>query len=191
MNGMRNLLKQSKIRPREIHDKERCNMDDLVKEIYEKLVEEETWGGLEEPVFEDEEDLQAFLDTLDSYWYASDFDFNELKTKIHELFLLHDGLTEGNYYARYLQLADNRVLWECETANDEDLQVYQLFVNKAISDFEKETGVEIFLLGRNSRHVCVKHTYENALKYQDLVQVQQRLEKQLIKDYNEEMGENT
>ncbi len=46
-----------------------------------------------------------------------------------------------------------------------DREVYDFTVACAVQDFEAETGVRVFLLGRSGRHVCVEDTPRNRRHY--------------------------
>lgn len=85
---------------------------------------------------------------------------------------------------RFLQLSDNHTLWECDTTGDEDLTIYNSFVDDYCSQFEQRTGVVVALCGRSSRHVCVADNFENAENYDDLCRLQQQLEDRMIEEYN-------
>ena len=88
------------------------------------------------------------------------------------------------YYRGYIQLHNNRTLWDINLANEIDEQHYSILLDNAIAEFESKTGQEVFLLGRSGRHVCVNDTEENRKNYSRLKRLALRLEKELIKDFN-------
>ena len=53
-------------------------------------------------------------------------------------------------------------------------------VNAAAEKFERITGVPIYLLGCSGRHVCVELNKENAKRFDELQDVQEKLEKEFI-----------
>ena len=155
----------------------------LAEEIYNKLVYDDSWGDLWS--FDDiKTDVQGFLDTLDSFWYEEDFDREQLLKTIQETFELYKNMRERLYEGQ-LQLSSNQTMWECTFKNDMDVEWYWQFVETAKKTFMDRTGVEIFCLGRGSRHVCVPHTYQNALQYDKLCEEQRILEKWVIQAYQE------
>jgi len=89
----------------------------------------------------------------------------------------------------YLQLHDNHTMWEIDVGEDdlsgEELsRMYEFLVNNAIVDFKSETGVEVYLLGRSGRHVCVDYNLDNLIDYDRLKNTALGLEKEVINNIN-------
>ena len=82
----------------------------------------------------------------------------------------------------YIQLSDNHTMWDINVDISE--YKYSDMVDFAISKFESKTGVDLYLLGRSGRHVCVKLTLDNLEKYKELSEIQSKLEKELVNDIN-------
>lgn len=87
----------------------------------------------------------------------------------------------------YIELSDNHTLWDFDFELDKSESAifettYCDEVNRAAEDFEQETGVELFYLGRSGRHVCVIDNFENARLYASLQEIQKRLESEVIKN---------
>lgn len=96
----------------------------------------------------------------------------------------------------YIQLSDNRTIWKLDsldmsvdddTAEDMDYLYYSL-VDSACQKFQEKSGVEVFLLGRSGRHVCVEDTDQNRRRYRSLCNLQSKLEKWVIDTYNKEVA---
>jgi len=96
----------------------------------------------------------------------------------------------------YIQLSDNHTIWKLDsldmsvdddTAEDMDYLYYSL-VYSACQKFQEKSGVEVFLLGRSGRHVCVEDTDQNRRRYRSLCNLQSKLEKWVIDTYNKEVA---
>ena len=57
---------------------------------------------------------------------------------------------------------------------------YQAKVDWATDVFESKSGTDVYLLGRSGRHVCVRDTVDNALRYVDLKMLARQLENSVI-----------
>lgn len=89
----------------------------------------------------------------------------------------------------YIQLSDNHTALQLDC--DIEPEMYGTLVDRAIEDFKQETGVDLYLLGRSGRHVCVDVNLHNLLNYATLCQVQSKLEKKVINDCREAAGSIT
>ena len=95
---------------------------------------------------------------------------------------------EDRYSDNYIELNDHNIFNRLDfngaikTSNDETIfyEVYTYLVNAAAEKFERITGVPIYLLGRSGRHVCVELNKENAKRFDELQDVQEKLEKEFI-----------
>ena len=106
-------------------------------------------------------------------------DIEELKDAIGKVFILINNL---DYYDGYIELNDNRTLWEIN--KELDMDDYSIYVESAVKEFENMTGVTLYLLGRGSRHICVENTYKNAERFEELCNIQHKLETKLINTIN-------
>lgn len=83
----------------------------------------------------------------------------------------------------YLELHQNRTCWKLENDKKSD-DDYLFLVEEAIKMFKEKTSVEIFLLGRSGRHVCVQDIPENSKRYIKLEKLSLELEKWVIEQFN-------
>lgn len=95
---------------------------------------------------------------------------------------------DSESHTAYIELNDNHTLWEIEIPedinSDEFDMMYSDIVSKAAEDFKEETGTSLFLVGRMGRHACVEANLQNALRYNELKEVQEKLEKEVIEKAN-------
>jgi hypothetical protein len=70
-----------------------------------------------------------------------------------------------------------------ETNDDYD-DLWGMIVRDACVDFQERTGVEVYLLGRSNRHVCVEDSPENSRRYQYLRRIALELEQVAIDAFN-------
>ena len=67
---------------------------------------------------------------------------------------------------------------------DIEIEEYWRLASEKFIEFERITGVEIYTEGRSARHICVDNTLINAYRYDELRNIQQRLEQELIDEIN-------
>lgn len=87
----------------------------------------------------------------------------------------------------YLELHRNATERELNNPRLDAEQGYSLYnalVRWAIYEFEHRTGIEVYLLGRSGRHVCVEDTPANSRRYQQLKRLALQIERAVIADYN-------
>ena len=58
----------------------------------------------------------------------------------------------------------------------------RVYLDDACLEFQQKTGVEVYLLGRSGRHVCVDNTFENAIQYEELCDVQSKMQDKYVED---------
>jgi len=101
---------------------------------------------------------------------------------------LEDLIYEAKYYedgyTMYLQLHDNHTLYDIDNPNFTDQDYYDLTMTVS-DEFEEQTGIEVYGLGRSGRHICVDLTLENLENYKDLVDTALELEKWFIEQAND------
>lgn len=99
---------------------------------------------------------------------------------------------QDGYGPTYIQLSDNPTVWELDPkgvemdGENEDFANYYYWdlVNSACKQFEQKSGVEVYLLGRSGRHVCVEDNAQNRRRYRSLCNLQQKLEKWVVTTFN-------
>lgn len=125
------------------------------------------------------EELQLELDCLDSWWYADDFNEQQLRETMKKAIDLADNI---KLYEGYIELSDKHTLWNIEGhISDEE---YSAQVEDALSRFEEETGTKAYCLGRSGRHVCVENTYANASRLDELREKQHTIENNMVEFIN-------
>lgn len=70
------------------------------------------------------------------------------------------------YYQGNLELSRRHILWEI--TNNIDEESYSGFVEEWLDKFKNLTGAEVELLGRSSRHCCIKNIDKNRFYYANL-----------------------
>lgn len=83
-----------------------------------------------------------------------------------------------------LELNDNHTLWDINAPDgyegEFDIENYQYLVDQALDDFVEITGVEAYQDGRMGRHIVVDVTFDNMLRFDELKEVQEKLEADVI-----------
>ena len=136
-----------------------------------------------------------FLNVLYSD-YIDYFDVEEkLQQYIKALYELINN-KEINYYNNYIELSKdyvwNKILDECEKEVDTDLltndkynlimDIASMYLDDLVNRFEYESGgVQLYIFGRGSRHICVDNTLKNIIKLDELIDLQQKYQKEYIK----------
>ena len=94
-------------------------------------------------------------------------------------------MTNFKFYDGDLELHDNHTMWNINKHfHWED---YENAVHLACIDMERHyKDLEIYLLGRSGRHVCVKDTPVNRRRYQQLVEYAKKAEQEIIDYFNNE-----
>lgn len=116
---------------------------------------------------------------LDTYFYEEDIERIDLSSlsKFAEL------LRRVKFYKGYIELSDNRTMWDINNVNVDEI-VYEQYIDIYVDEFTRKTNVEVFLLGRSGRHVCVDDDAYNIINYEYLKDVQYDLEKQFVAELN-------
>ena len=151
----------------------------LAREVFNKQVSGADW---DDSIFDN---LQDNLDTLESWWDIEDYNRDILIRTIKGAIEVYNNTIE-NLYRRdgytYLQLSDRPTILELK--RDISPDEYSSLVEEACDKFKAQTGVEVYCEGRSGRHICVDYTYDNALRYNELCQIQTSLEKWVIDTVN-------
>lgn len=115
-------------------------------------------------------------------YYWSKYDFTERvfnNTKEHLENLLY-GAEFYDDHGLYLQLHDNHTFWNMGPTAYDDFEIMAI-LDDAVEGFEKETGIEVFGLGRSGRHICVDFNLHNLENYDKLVDTALKWESWFIK----------
>ena len=83
----------------------------------------------------------------------------------------------------YLELNDNHTMYDLNDNGKSEEEWYSIVKSKEV-EFENETDVPLKFLGRSGRHVCVDLNLENIINYDKLKEVQERLEKEAVAEFN-------
>lgn len=86
----------------------------------------------------------------------------------------------------YLELSDNHTMYDLNDNGKSEEEWYSIIDSKSV-EFENETDVPLKFLGRSGRHVCVDLNLKNIINYNKLKEVQERLEKEAVAEFNNEV----
>lgn len=89
-------------------------------------------------------------------------------------------------YEGYLQLHDNYTIWDLDNKKRLDDDYFDL-VNLATEEFKDITGIDLHLLGRSGRHVCIEDNINNSKNYKRYQNLALKLEQQVIDRFNEKI----
>lgn len=153
----------------------------LCKFMYDNYIKESDYGynvrykvgfyNVEEIEMPDFEEVDSeFYDVLDEDVYI------EACNKLIDL------LCDVEYYDGYIQLSDNRTINKIHANISNDM--YDMELESVIKEFENMNNVEVYLLGRSYRHVCVEDEFDNVYRYADLVKKAERAEEEFINRIN-------
>jgi hypothetical protein len=113
----------------------------------------------------------------------------ELKNMVEEMY---DLLCDVKFYHGLLELSDDRIEFEkvdfskLDTNQINDIEcTRQMLLDNAIKKFESKTKIDICLEGRSNRHVCIENTLKNALKFDELRQLQKEIKEEYVEKVNE------
>ncbi len=165
------MKKQLNNKTNELHESATQNINmDLFSYILNECLSIYQRGQYEFSEFPTYEEI---VDTYDDR--ITKKDYNKVIKTINNLpdlkFYMSDGIA-------YLQLSDEHTLFRIDSGIDD--VSYNLLIEDAAEAFESKTGVKIFGLGRSGRHICVKNTPENILRYEELCDIQSELEQKVI-----------
>lgn len=114
-------------------------------------------------------------------------DFNKACETIKEAIEKAEFYYDDN--SLYIQLSDNQTVYEL-TNEEKPVEEWYSIVNSKEVEFENETDTKLYFLGRSARHVCVDNNVHNLLNYDSLCEIQERLEKEAVEEFNStEMNE--
>lgn len=95
---------------------------------------------------------------------------------------------EVKYYDGYLELSDDHIMWKINADIDE--YEYWTLADAFLEQFEKDYNVsDVGYLGRSGRHVVCPDTWENVLRYDELVAGMEKCQQEFIDYINSNYGE--
>ena len=120
--------------------------------------------------------------------YYSSYDFTAADAlQIYKDFA---AIGEIKYYEGYLELSDDRIMWEINADIDE--YEYWTLADAFLEQFEKDYNVsEVTYLGRSGRHVVCLNTWENVSRYDELVAGMKKCQQDFIDYINSNYGGST
>lgn len=133
-------------------------------------------------------DDKNYFDYMEDDWdeeFDTNQEFADYAEEVYEL--MHD----INFYQNMIELSADRIDFETidvtkltsEQRNDLETTT-QMYLDDACKKFEKKTGIDIWLEGRSGRHVCVENTLKNAIRYDELCDLQKELKNEYIEKVN-------
>ena len=133
-------------------------------------------------------DDRNYFDYMEEDWdkeFDTHQEFADYAEDVYEL--MHD----INFYQNMIELSADRIDFETidvtkltsEQRNDLETTT-QMYLDDACKKFEKKTGIDIWLEGRSGRHVCVENTLKNAIRYDELCDLQKELKNEYIEKVN-------
>ena len=150
------------------------------------------WGKYADMIYQEVLDLDwgledwSWKDEEGNYEYNDYFDDNEAFIRIVKCSLELKEKLKGRIYnadkLQMLELSNNHTLFDINS--DIDMETYYMLVKDKMDEFESITDVEVFAEGRSGRHMCVYNNLENAYRYDELCNIQQKLEQELIDELN-------
>ena len=188
------MFKELRKNLKESEEDYKANREEIIKQAAEYLFNDVN-GDYDEA-------LMTYEEFTDNYMDINRRDFTKAQELARKAL---DNFKANSYYSDdvrkdMLELNDNHTIWELETPENDAInrseEAWWLWDNIATSackQFEEETGEELAGHGRSGRHMCVEPTFENCLKFDELKEVQERLEQEAIDEFNrtvkEEWGE--
>lgn len=156
---------------------------DVESQLYDEYGTVEDVLDTIEEYYDEETGYAGFIEEVLDYYYPYDFDESDAM-QIYNDFA---SIGEVTYYEGYLELSDDRIMWEID-ANIDDT-AYWMIADDFISDFEKDYDVsEVSYLGRSGRHVVCPDTWENVVRYDELVDGMQKYQQEFIDYINSNYG---
>ena len=150
---------------------------DVESQLYDEYGTVEYVLDTIEEYYDEETGYAEFIEEVLDYYYPYDFDESDA-VQIHNDFA---SIGEVKYYEGYLELSDDHIMWEIDANIDE--YTYYMLADEFIREFEKDYDVsEVSYLGRSGRHVVCPDTWENVVRYDELVAGMQKYQQEFI-DY--------
>ena len=162
---------------REIEDdREIAIPEEVVSEIYD-MCEYDLEGDNKEISFPGINDIDGYVYDINAKTYQKICD--KLRRLINNTTYYYDEDSRDTY----IELSGARVLNDINNDSITE-EEYNNAINDYINAFEDKYNVELWLLGRNARHVCVNNTYENLLKKDEYKSTVDSMVDELIATFN-------
>lgn len=165
----------------------------------DQLFDVESW------LYDDYDSIDEILETIEDYYDADGDNYNEFIDDVLDNYppydfddsdvrQIYDDFAMARpveYYSdggeTYLELSNDRILLEIDA--DIDNETYWNIADEFIDRFEAEYGVsDVGYVGRSGRHVVCPDTWENVVRYDDLVAGVEKYQQEFIDYINSNYG---
>lgn len=123
----------------------------------------------------------TYLKTISGFLRAIDYIIKKIKLDVEILKYDIDNIWFYNYN---LELSRRHILSDIK--DEIDSADYWNLANEWLKTFNKEHNIEVFLLGKGSRHCCIKDTAKNRYNYAELRKAFNEMQDEFIKALNGE-----
>lgn len=152
--------------------------DELMRYIYDETTYDvDRNGSVSNINFPEYDYFNDYIMSIDKKSF--DEAVEKIKNALNNIKLYND--SEGS--GVYLELSDNHTMYDLNDNGKSEEEWYSIVQSKEV-EFENETDVPLRFLGRSARHVCVDLNLENIINYDKLKEVQERLEKEAVAEFN-------
>lgn len=136
---------------------------------------------------EEENSYEEFIEEVLNYYPPYDFT-DEDAIQIYDDFAFARNI---EYYSwdgeTYIELSDRPVMWDIEA--DIADGTYWMLADEFAEKFEKEYNVSgVLFVGRSNRHLVCPNTWENVVRYDDLVVGAEKYQQEFIEYINRNYG---
>lgn len=155
--------------------------DDLIRYIYDETTYDvDRDGSISNINFPEYDYFNDYI--MDTDKKSFDEAVEKLKNALNNVKLYNDSDGSGIY----LELSDNHTMYDLNDNGKSVEEWYSIIDSKSV-EFENETDAPLKFLGRSGRHVCVDLNLTNIINYNKLKEVQERLEKEAVAEFNDEV----
>ena len=117
--------------------------------------------------------------------YYSPYDFTAADAM--QIYKDFASIGEVTYYDGYIELSDDHIMWDIDA--DIDKETYYMLADGFIDQFEAEYNVsDVGYAGRSGRHLVCPNTWENVVRYDDLVAGAKEYQQEFIDYINSNYG---
>lgn len=136
---------------------------------------------------EDENSYAEFIEEVLDYYPPYDFDDEDV-IQIYGDFI---SARNVDYYSwdgeTYLELSDNHVMWDIDADIAEG--TYWMIAGNFADKFEAEYDVSgVLFAGRSGRHLVCPNTWENVVRYDELVAGAEKCQREFVNYINSNYG---
>lgn len=155
--------------------------DELMRYIYDETTYDvDRDGSISNINFPEYDYFNDYVMSIDKKSF--DEAVEKINNALNDVKLYND--SEGS--GVYLELSDNHTMYDLNDNGKSEEEWFSIVKSKEV-EFENETDVPLRFLGRSGRHVCVDLNLENIINYDKLKEVQERLEKEAVAEFNDEV----